>query len=104
MLVLMMPACAQPPAREVVAPVSAPTTGWVASRANPIDASQVLAGPEADLLTYRAEKVAYGPLPLGNVTAYTSYTYDAQRISTYSGYGYRYRWVVQTGVAVPVSP
>jgi hypothetical protein len=102
----LLAGCAHHRARPVASPPAnfAPTTGWVASRETPIDAAQVLAGPEIELYATRAEKVAYGPLPLGSVTAYSTYTYDAQRISTFSGYGYRYRWVVENGISAPVAP
>jgi hypothetical protein len=104
---VLLPACAQTPVVPEVAQPSAfqaPTTYMIATREKPIEASHVLAGAEADYFTVRAEKVAYGPQPLGGVTSFTTYTYDAQRISTFSGSGYRYRWIYQSGVSVPVTP
>lgn len=103
----LLTACAQTPAApEVAAPPAfqAPTTYILATREAPIDASHLLTGPEGDYFTVRAEKVAFGPQPLGGITTFTTYTYDAQRISTFSGSGYRYRWVYQAGVSAPVTP
>jgi len=102
---LLLPACAQQPVSTTIElPPVAPTTAWVATREQPIDALAVLTGPEADFFAIRSEKVAYGALPLGGVSTFSTYTYDAQNISNLGSFGYRYRWVVQDGISAPIAP
>jgi hypothetical protein len=56
---------------------------------------------DGDVPISRAEKFVIGPLPLASVSAYSTYTYEAQPIGLPQGTGFRYRWVVQSGVSVP---
>lgn len=65
-------------------------------------ASDVL--PSSDALALyapRFERVAYGPLQVGGVSAFREYTYDAQQISTPGNSGWRTRYVVREGVTFP---
>lgn len=67
-----------------------------------INPEQVLPGSDADsLFAPRGEKVVYGALSYGGLSAFTIYTYDVQNISSPFGSGFRYRWLVQSGVTVP---
>ena len=65
-------------------------------------AGDVLPGWEAEALyAPRGEPVAYGSTQMGGISAYTDYTYDAERISTPGNSGWRYRYVVRQGVSIP---
>jgi len=102
---ILLGGCAQKEASTTIEmPVVAPTTAWVATREQPISALAVLTGPEGDFYTDRPEKFVYGGLPLGGVSVFSTYTYDAQNISNLGSFGYRYRWVVQDGISAPIAP
>ena len=79
-----------------------PTVGMIQRRGEAIPAGNLLASGDADIVIGRAEKYVEGPVQVGGISAYTTYTYDAQRLSDKQGsVGYRYRWVVQQGISVP---
>ena len=65
-------------------------------------ADQVLPGsrPE-EFFVPRGEKFVYGSTALAAVSAYSVLEYDAQRISSPGGVGYRYTWAVREGVYYP---
>jgi hypothetical protein len=45
--------------------------------------------------------MVFGNTPIAEYSAYSIYTYDAQPIgSPRWGYGYRNRWMVQTGISL----
>jgi len=76
-----------------------------ANRPMPALAWTVLPASDGDYDFPRGEKAVYGSFSLGDVSAYTLYTMDAQRISDSPGsVGYQYRWVIQQGIAAPLSP
>ena len=49
----------------------------------------------------RPEKFAWGSTPVSQVSAYTDYQYDVQAIGLPGANGYRYRFVVRSGISVP---
>ncbi len=107
LLTILLAGCAtsHPTPSPSAAPIVAPSTAMVATRQKSLNAYQVLAGPEnPDFFIGREEKFAYGAVFIGGSSAFTTYTYDAQSISTPAGFGYRYRWVVQDGVSAPLAP
>ena len=84
-----------------------PTTVMVQTAARPIRAAQVLSGDDAEYFTARAEKGAYGPMPVWALARdYNIYTYDSQKItsSQNGSSGYRYRMLWQQGEFSPVVP
>src|ERR1043166_4824524 len=103
LLAMILTGCAQPAAPVSVLPEGAPFTAMVQTKERPIRAAQVLSGEDADYFTARAEKGAYGPLPLWALSSYSIYTYDSQRISSrLEGSGYRFRMMWQQGVFAPL--
>ena len=69
-------------------------------------ASAILPASDSDYEFPRAEKGVDGTYSLGDVSSYTLYRMDAQRIddSPWGIGGYQYRWVVQQGFSVPPPP
>jgi hypothetical protein len=104
-LALWLGGCAQPKAVEEPPPFVVPSTAMVQTRSHRIDPYQVLVrADEADFWVGRGEKAVFGEQLLTGSSAFTTYTYDTQAISTPGGFGLRYSWVVQEGVSVPVNP
>jgi hypothetical protein len=59
---------------------------------------QVLPASDGEYYIARGERTAFGNTPLATMSTYSIYTYDAQAIAVPgSGFGYRYRWIVQQG-------
>ena len=82
-----------------------PTAALIQRPGNTINAANVLACGDDDVIFGRAEKSLDGAVPMGGISAFTIYTYDAQRISSDRGSsGYRYRWVVQQGISASPAP
>jgi hypothetical protein len=103
-----VPGCAQRPAAvrvQAEPPLMAPSTAMVRAPHQPLNPYAVLAGVDPpEFFVPRAERGVYGAYPIAGLSAFTTYTYDAQAISTPNGFGYRYRWVVQEGVSAPLVP
>ena len=60
--------------------------------------NQVLPASDGDYFIARGEITAIGNTPLAQYSTYSVYTYDAQAIAVPgSGFGYRYRWILQQG-------
>jgi hypothetical protein len=65
-------------------------------------AFQVLPGANDDyFFVGRPEKAIYTTLPLSEISAFSIFVYDAQRISLPHSSGYRYTWHVKEGVSSP---
>jgi hypothetical protein len=81
-----------------------PTAAIVQMPSYPMAAqpNQVLPGSDGDYYIARGEKTVLGRTPLAEYSTYSVYTYDAQAIAVPgSGFGYRYRWIVQQGISAP---
>src|SRR5690242_502584 len=83
-----------------------PSSAIVNSGRERLMPNQILPAWEGDVLIARAEKTAYGSIPLAGISAFTLYSYDAQPtyIRHSGGTGYRYRWVWQQGVSGTLAP
>jgi len=82
-----------------------PTAALIHRPGSPINPANVLACGADEVVYGRDEKAIYGAVPVAGVSAFTIYTFDAQRISSDQGSsGYRYRWVVQQGISAPQAP
>ena len=67
-----------------------------------INAYQVLPASDAEEdFIGRAEKFIYGGVPISGYSSFVVYTYDAQRISSPRGTGYRYTYSVREGENFP---
>jgi hypothetical protein len=59
---------------------------------------QVLPASDGEYFIARGERTAFGNTPMAEYSSYSVYTYDAQAIGLPgSGFGYRYRWILQQG-------
>ena len=68
----------------------------------PALASEVLPASDGEIWFARGEKTAWGNTPIAEFASYSIYTSDAQAIGNPRfGYGYRYRWMMQAGLALP---
>ncbi|HUO08453.1 MAG TPA: hypothetical protein VM008_09160 [Phycisphaerae bacterium] len=104
-LLLSLSACSQAPQQAALGPLYVPSATLTqphAPAAPAVNAYAVL--PESDSLDLwvpRQEKGAWGPYVLQQATSYSIFTYDQQRIASFYGNSYRYRWLAQWGVTVP---
>jgi len=63
-------------------------------------AYNVLPASDTDFFIPRGEREAIGTTPLYEYSAYSVFTYDVQPVGIrHSGYGYRYRWLLESGVS-----
>lgn len=95
---LLTAACATQPrsAQQSAPPLLVPSSGSL----QPTPVALTLASEEdADMLFPRGERFAIGPQYLYEATAYTDYTFDEQNISTPHSSGYKYRWIVTSGLS-----
>jgi hypothetical protein len=105
-VILGMAGCAHSHARrDELSPRYYVPTAAIVQRAGcdmPAHADQVLPGSDGDYFIARGVKAVYGNTPIAEYSAYSIYTYDAQAIAVPgSGFGYRYRWVLQQGLSAP---
>ena len=94
-----------PPVEHATGLYYVPTAAIIQHRAASINPANVLLASDEDVMIGRADKYLEGALPESGISAFTIYTYDAQKISgDHGSVGYRYRWVVQQGISAPPAP